>query len=408
MARRRRQRRAHGSIRQRGASFTVRWRENGQRRSESHPDRPAAEAALAVILGNISAGRVGREPKPRPVPTISTLAAAWLARRMGTNRAARDDRNRWNKHLEPEIGQKRPAEVTQGFVRVLVERKLGEGLSSTSCKHIVRLLSTFYTDTIEQGYATTNPARALPRATRRLIKDAHDPRTTPFIEKQADIARVYAKLAEPFATMFITGALSGLRPGELIGLAWGDIDLPARRMLVQRQVRHGKVGPTKSGKPRLVPIIDPLATVLAEWKLATGGEGLVFKPLTPWRQRSRFIKDATMRTALRGAIEACGLPAMTWYHASRHTFASQHVMGGGSLAVLQELLGHSGIAVTQRYAHLNPNLFRPEDLLKLSVSLSREGAQVVDIATARAEGGARGVTVGSADDQDSSEASVTS
>jgi hypothetical protein len=38
----------------------------------------------------------------------------------------------------------------------------------------------------------------------------------------------------------------------------------------------------------------------------------------------------------------------------RHTFASQFVMAGGSLCVLQQLLGHSTPLMTQRYAHLAP------------------------------------------------------
>jgi len=225
----------------------------------------------------------------------------------------------------------------------------------------------------------TNPAKELPRAT-RLIKDAHDPQQTIFIEQQADVARVYAKLAQPFATIFITGALTGLRPGEIIALEWGDVDLEARRILMQRQVRHGRVGPTKNGKPRAVPFGPELGKILAEWKLATGGEGLLFKPLTPWRSRSRFIGDKKVRTALKDGFRACGLPAgLSWYGGSRHTWASQLVMNGGSLAVAQQVLGHSSVTVTQRYAHLRPDLFRPEDLLKVTVDLSRNEGEVIDL-----------------------------
>jgi hypothetical protein len=115
-----------------------------------------------------------------------------------------------------------------------------------------------------------------------------------------------------------------------------------------------------------------------------GGEGLLFKPLNPWRRRSKFIKDACAREAIHGALKKCGLPeAWTWYTVSRHTYASQHVMGGGSLATLREILGHSSVTVTERYAHLNPGLFKAEDLLKLSVGMSREGGEVIDMADHR-------------------------
>jgi integrase len=380
-----------GSIWVQGGNTWIRWRQNGQRRTRKFPGcdgevRKTAERALAVALLDLAAGRAGLEVEGAPAPSLSELATKWLDRREHTHRAWRGDKNLWTKHLKPTFGHLQPADVDHASIRRLIEVKLGEGLSAQSVGNIVRLLSTLYTDIIEQGFAQANPARALPRSTRRLIKSTHDPKQTAFIEKQGDIARIYSKLAQPFATMFAVGALAGLRPGEIIGLQWGDVDLDAGRMLVQRQVRQGKLGPTKNGKPRLVPIIGPLSKILAEWKLATGGDGLIFKPLTPWRRRSKFIKDSSMREALRGAFEACGLPATwTWYTVSRHTYASQHVMGGGSLATLREILGHSSVTVTERYAHLNPGLFKAEDLLKLSVSLTREGGAVVDLAAARAE-----------------------
>jgi hypothetical protein len=104
------------------------------------------------------------------------------------------------------------------------------------------------------------------------------------------------------------------------------------------------------------------------------------------RKGFRFVHPRTVITALREALATCGLPeTWTWYHASRHTYAAQHVMGGGSLATLREILGHSSVAVTERYAHLRADLFKPGDLLQLSVGMSREGGAVVDLAAARAE-----------------------
>jgi integrase len=54
-----------------------------------------------------------------------------------------------------------------------------------------------------------------------------------------------------------------------------------------------------------------------------------------------------------------------WYECTRHTIASQWVMHGGSIEKLKEILGHYSVIITERYAHLRPDLFRDEDLATL-------------------------------------------
>jgi integrase len=126
---------------------------------------------------------------------------------------------------------------------------------------------------------------------------------------------------------------TGLRLGELIGLTWERVDLS--RGVIRLEM-------TKNGRRREVPMND--ASYGALVGLRPKGSGRVFK--------TRYIK-----TAYNNAVEAAQLDDVT-FHTLRHTFASWAVMRGVTLKELQELLGHSSLAMTMRYAHLAPEHLR--------------------------------------------------
>ena len=235
--------------------------------------------------------------------------------------------------------------------------------------------------------------RALPRSTRRLYRPKHDPKKTPFVEKLADVRRLFLALPEErgVRVAFALGALGGLRTGEVLALLWEAIDLDNRRISVHEQVRVSKLGPVKDDEARFVPILDDLAPVLAAYKLESGGTGRLFQPEQPGRRAgkngapSQFMRPNTLHEALAAAIakvKPAGNPA-TWYHCTRHTFASQWVMAGGSLEKLAHVLGHSSTEVTKRYAHLRPDAFGDADRARIRVQLGQRMASKTDIAAAR-------------------------
>jgi len=135
---------------------------------------------------------------------------------------------------------------------------------------------------------------------------------------------------------------TGMRLGELVNLTWDDIDFDNRLLHIQSKEQFTP----KSKKPRSIPINDQLYQILTS--LPRRGK-YVFdngqdQPL--YRGQVYYDRLVTLlrRLGIKGKV-----------HDLRHTFASHLVMNGVNLKVVQELLGHSSITMTEIYAHLAPS-----------------------------------------------------
>jgi site-specific recombinase XerD len=139
---------------------------------------------------------------------------------------------------------------------------------------------------------------------------------------------------------------SGLRIAEATALDVDEVDLARARVIVWG----------KGGKQRTVPLSEPATRSLDRW-LADGRDALATE-LTPvgaifLNRRGRRL---TPRDARRIVDRRASEP--THPHALRHTFATHLLDGGADLRVVQELLGHSDVATTQRYTHVSKERLR--------------------------------------------------
>lgn len=139
---------------------------------------------------------------------------------------------------------------------------------------------------------------------------------------------------------------SGLRIAEATALDVDELDLARARVVVWGKGR----------KQRTVPLSEPAVDALRRW-LAEGRDPLTTE-LTPAgavflnRRGRRLTPRDARRIVDRRATEP------THPHALRHTFATHLLDGGADLRVVQELLGHSDVATTQRYTHVSKERLR--------------------------------------------------
>ena len=153
---------------------------------------------------------------------------------------------------------------------------------------------------------------------------------------------IYAEVA--------TALWTGMRVGEIKGLTYDAIDCKGRKIVLLK---------TKTDRPRSIPMKRELIGVLedhakADEKKRRPSRGLVFhegrgRPRTEywWRYALDPIKA---RMPVFGKVDGTG----SGWHLFRHTFASRLVQAGVSLRKVAEWMGHTSIATTMRYAHLQP------------------------------------------------------
>lgn len=133
---------------------------------------------------------------------------------------------------------------------------------------------------------------------------------------------------------------TGLRRGEIFNLRWSSVDLGKASLEVE--------GPgAKSGRTRHVPLNTEALRSLQRWREQSGATaGRVF----PGNEGGRLTN---INTAWGSLMKLAKLPDFR-FHDCRHHFASRLVMADVPLNTVRELLGHSEISMTLRYAHLAP------------------------------------------------------
>lgn len=139
--------------------------------------------------------------------------------------------------------------------------------------------------------------------------------------------------------MVLLSLNTGMRRGELFDLKWSAINLDTKTITVRGET-------TKTSDTRHIPMNKESLYVLKNWKK----QSTKFRYVFPSQEGGRLedIKSAWLKL-----LERAQIIDFRW-HDMRHDFASRLVMAGVPLNTVRDLLGHSDIKMTLRYAHLAP------------------------------------------------------
>jgi len=150
--------------------------------------------------------------------------------------------------------------------------------------------------------------------------------------------------------IFYMGLGSGMRISEIIGLEVGDV---ADRHRVRGRIVLEKHS-TKSKRSRTVAVSKQAVKHLQDYLDSRGPSLALTEPLFPSQTRPRRPMTSTNAIMiLKRMFQGAGVE-----HASSHSLRRTHAntlrRNGVDLKVIQDQLGHSSLAVTERYFEVDP------------------------------------------------------
>jgi integrase len=135
---------------------------------------------------------------------------------------------------------------------------------------------------------------------------------------------------------------SGLRAGEILALKWGHID-------VDRGIIN--VMDSKSGKGRAAFMTEKVKAMFKTMKRRKPDDHVFTRNDKHLNDIPRVFFEVVNDLGFNEGIQ--DRRQRVCFHSLRHTFASWHVLSGTDIYAVKGLLGHSVIAMTERYAHLS-------------------------------------------------------
>ena len=298
----------------------------------------AREIARAMLADVAKGGDpMAAERAKRSAPTIAELADRFLVEHAATKKRSssiRMDKINLNIHVLPALGRLKVQDVTRDDIAQLHHR-----MRSTpgAANRVLALLSKMFNLAERWGVRPdhSNPCRHIERyAERKMERFLSGEELARLGAALAGAERDGTEMPSVIASVRLL-VFTGARAGEILGLRWEYLDLPAGCLRL----------PTSKTGRKVIHLNGPALEVLSQLERRRVGNPWVIEGAKP---DSPLVN---IRKPWHRIRKAAGIPDVR-LHDLRHSFASVAVADGLSLPMIGALLGHSQPATTARYAHL--------------------------------------------------------
>jgi Site-specific recombinase XerD len=278
--------------------------------------------------------------------TAMTFGDAWdlyCEKWLHSLKRCEDEKGRYRNHIEPRFGSTPIDKIKAVDLETFKQELSNKGLSPASVKHVLGNMRRVYNKLAEwelfDGRVPTASVKMPKIDNARVRYLAHE-------EAEMLLSEIKKSSLTWWRISFIS-LNTGMRLGEVLSLTKGDIDFKSGVIYA----RYAK------NKKRMVFMNDEVKAVINEIKVNQQCS-LLFPS-----KHGELIKITDASKTFARVVHRLGLnPAgiddsqKVVFHTLRHTFASWLAIEGVPLYVISKLLGHATIDMTQRYAHLCPDV----------------------------------------------------
>jgi len=250
------------------------------------------------------------------------------------------------------IGQHRFEDISRQGLSAFIEHEQDRGLSPNTVSTRLRALNAFFNYLIQNDVLHPD---LLKRKMRIKVPDS-----LPRAIEPEDIRKLLSVINhQRDQALILTLLRTGMRIGELLNTKLPDLNLKENYIQIF-EAQKNRVG-------RIVFLSDDARNALVKWlKIRNAKNDYLF-----YGHHNRPLGYGAARHRFNHYLDKAGLSHKDYsLHCLRHTFASELLNAGMPLQCLQELLGHSCIEMTRRYARLT-DITRREAYYKAMAIIER-------------------------------------
>ena len=367
--------------------YEARYTEGFDPRTGKQIQRSITDKSKKVVAQKLKAALAAIDAGTYKAPCKMTVAQwldIWVAEYLNSVKplTKHNYNKQVQKHLKPALGAARLETLDTHTIQRFYNSLIASGLSPKTVKNVHGILHCALQQAIACDYIYRNPADAckLPKVTKPEIKPL-EPEEIARLLKEAE--------QDDYCNLFIVAMFTGMRQGELLGLAWECVDFQTGIITVKQQLqcKDGNyfLETPKSGKNRTIlpaPIVmDALRNQMERQQKEQEQAGKMWD-----NQFNLVFTDALGKYLVRRTVvkhfkkisQRAGISDDARFHDLRHSFAVSSLYAGDDIKTVQANLGHATAQFTlDVYGHVTQKMRQDSAnrMQKFYEQLSSENAQ---------------------------------